>query len=69
MTKIKDFFRKSIGFFRESYGELKQSVWLSRSQMMRATFLVIIVVAIVAVYISLVDIVAVNLLGLVVGGR
>lgn len=69
MTKIKDFFRNSISFFRESYGELKQSVWLSKDQMFRATVLVIIVVAIVAVYISLIDMVLVKLLGLVIGGR
>lgn len=69
MTKIKDFFRNSISFFRESYGELKQSVWLSKDQMFRATVLVIIVVAIVAVYISLIDMALVKLLGLVIGGR
>lgn len=62
MTKI-------INFFRESYGELKKSVWLSRPQMIQSTIFVFIVVGIVTLYISLIDWGLAGILGSIIGGR
>ena len=62
MTKI-------INFFKESYGELKKSVWLSRSQMIQSTIFVFIVVGIVALYISIIDWGLAGILGSILGGR
>ncbi|MBQ4493182.1 MAG: preprotein translocase subunit SecE [Elusimicrobiaceae bacterium] len=62
MTKI-------INFFKESYGELKKSVWLSRSQMIQSTIFVFIVVGIVTLYISIIDWGLAGILGSVIGGR
>lgn len=60
---------KIISFFRESYGELKKSVWLSRSQMIQSTIFVFIVVGIVTLYISLIDWGLAGILGSILGGR
>ncbi|OGR51139.1 MAG: preprotein translocase subunit SecE [Elusimicrobia bacterium RIFCSPLOWO2_02_FULL_39_32] len=42
-------------FFKESYEELKKVTWLSRKEVMGSTIVIIVLVAIIAVYISLVD--------------
>lgn len=60
---------KIVNFFKESYGELKKSVWLSKQQMIQSTILVLIVVAIVALYISLIDWGLAGILGAIIGGR
>ena len=62
MTKI-------INFFKESYGELKKSVWLSRQQMIQSTIFVFIVVGIVTLYISVIDWGLAGILGSIIGGR
>jgi preprotein translocase SecE subunit len=59
---------KSINFLRESYMELKKSVWLSREQMIRSTMFVFIVVGLVALYISIIDLLLSKGLGLIIGG-
>ncbi|MDR0953150.1 MAG: preprotein translocase subunit SecE [Elusimicrobiota bacterium] len=58
---------KAINFVRESYMELKKSVWLSRAQMMQSTLFVFIVVAIISLYISGVDFILSWILGKVIG--
>ena len=60
---------KIVNFFKESYGELKKSVWLSKQQMIQSTIFVFIVVGIVALYISLIDWGLAGLLGKILGGR
>ena len=62
MTKI-------INFFKESYGELKKSVWLSKQQMIQSTIFVFIVVGIVTVYIFLIDNVLAAIMGRILGGN
>lgn len=42
-------------FFKESYEELKKVTWLSRKEVMGSTLVIIVLVAIISVYISLVD--------------
>ncbi len=60
---------KIVNFFKESYGELKKSVWLSPQQMRQSTIFVFIVVAIVALYISIIDWGLGALLSKILGGR
>jgi len=58
----------AMNFFREAYAELKKSVWLSRKEMVQSTIFVFIVVAVVAIYISGIDLVLTSLLGKILGG-
>lgn len=60
---------KAIQFLKESVSELKKSTWLSRQEVVQSTFLVMIVVALVAVYVGGIDFILTRLLGLVVGGH
>ena len=59
---------KAINFFRESYMELKKSIWLSRSQMIQSTGFVFVVVGLVALYIAVIDLFLTKGLGLIIGG-
>ncbi len=60
---------KAISFLRESYFELKKSVWLSRAQMIQSTIFVFIVVAIIAVYISGIDFILSSVLSKIIGSN
>ena len=60
---------KAIQFLKESVSELKKSTWLSRQEVVQSTFLVMIVVALVALYVGGIDFILTRLLGLVVGGH
>ncbi|MBR1980484.1 preprotein translocase subunit SecE [Candidatus Proelusimicrobium excrementi] len=60
---------KAISFLRESYFELKKSVWLSRAQMIQSTIFVFIVVAIISIYISGIDFILSSILGKIIGGN
>ncbi len=62
MTKI-------INFFKESYGELKKSVWLSKEQMIQSTIFVFIVVGIVTAYIFVIDRGLAAILSSILGGN
>ena len=59
---------KAINFFRESYFELKKSVWLSRAQMIQSTLFVFVVVGLVALYIAVIDLLLTKGLSLIIGG-
>ena len=60
---------KAIQFVKDSISELKKSTWLSRQEVVQSTILVLIVVALVALYVSFIDFGLTRVLGLVVGGR
>ena len=60
---------KAISFLRESYFELKKSIWLSRAQMIQSTIFVFIVVAIIAIYISGIDFILSSVLSKIVGSN
>ena len=60
---------KAISFLRESYFELKKSVWLSRAQMIQSTIFVFIVVAIIAIYISGIDFILSSVLSNIIGSN
>jgi preprotein translocase SecE subunit len=59
---------KVTNFLRESYFELKKSVWLSRAQMVQSTIFVFVVVGLVALYIAVIDLLLGKGLGLIIGG-
>lgn len=59
---------KAINFLRESYMELKKSIWLSRAQMIQSTLFVFVVVGLVALYIAVIDLLLTKGLGLIIGG-
>ena len=61
--------KKAIDFVKQSIGELKKSTWLSRQEVVQSTFLVGVVVAIVAAYVSVIDWGLTDVLGRVVGGH
>ncbi len=60
---------KAINFLKQCMSELKKSTWLSRKEVTQSTILVAIVVALVAVYVGVIDFGLTKVLGLVVGGR
>ncbi len=45
----------AINFFKEAYSELKQSTWLTRQQAIDSTKAVVILVVLMALYVSGVD--------------
>jgi len=55
-------------FLRESYLELKKSIWLSKQQMIQSTLFVFIVVGLVALYIAIIDFLLTKGLGAIIGG-
>jgi len=59
---------KATNFLRESYLELKKSIWLSRQQMIQSTLFVFIVVGLVALYIAIIDLLLTKGLGVIIGG-
>ena len=59
---------KAINFFRESYMELKKSIWLSRQQMVQSTIFVFVVVGLVALYIAIIDLLLSRGLSVIIGG-
>ncbi|MBR4681694.1 MAG: preprotein translocase subunit SecE [Elusimicrobiaceae bacterium] len=60
---------KAINFLKESVAELRKSTWLSRQEVVQSTFLVAIVVLLVAIYVSVIDYGLTELLGKVIGGN
>lgn len=57
-----------VKFVNEAYIELKKSTWLTREQAISSTFVVLVIVAIVALYISLVDYILSWMMKLLLGG-
>ena len=61
--------KKAIDFVKQSIGELKKSTWLSRQEVIQSTFLVAVVVVLVALYVGVIDWGLTGVLGKVVGGH
>lgn len=55
IEKVQDGVRRLIEFFQESWQELKKVHWPSRKETYAATLVVIIVVALISVYLAVVD--------------
>jgi len=52
-----------INFFKESYEELQKVTWLSRKEVMGSTVVIIILIAIISVFVALVDMVCLRFVG------
>lgn len=57
---------KLITFFKEAWAELKQATWLTVPQMVASTWIVVILVIIMAAYLGAVDFVLARILGLLI---
>jgi len=55
IQNLQDGFRRAIEFIEESWQELKKVHWPSRKETYAATFVVIIVVVLVSIYLAIVD--------------
>lgn len=55
--KLTQLFKKLIDFIKESRAELKKVTWPNRKQLISSTVVVIIMVALVAVFLGVVDLV------------
>ncbi|MBI4051593.1 MAG: preprotein translocase subunit SecE [Elusimicrobia bacterium] len=55
-------------FFREAYAELKKATWLSRKEVIGSTVVIVLLVMVMALYISGVDFVLSIFLGSILGG-
>ncbi|MBR4355494.1 MAG: preprotein translocase subunit SecE [Elusimicrobiaceae bacterium] len=60
---------KAINFLKQSVGELRKSTWLSKQEVIQSTFLVAVVVVLVALYVSAVDLGLTKVLDQFIGGR
>ena len=58
--------RQIIQFLKEAYQELKKVTWLSRTQMLASTWLVILLVIVFAIYIGAVDFIISRTIGLLI---
>jgi len=67
--KGEHFMGKITSFLKEVYQELTKVTWLTRSDVVRSTFAVSVVVVIVALYVSAVDFGLSIVLGSILGGR
>jgi preprotein translocase SecE subunit len=54
-------------FFKEAWGELKQVTWLTTPQMIASTWVVIILVIIMAIYVFAVDFILRGVFGALIG--
>ncbi len=55
-----------INFFKESWSELKQVAWLTTPQMIASTWVVLILVVIMSIYVFSVDFILRGLLGVLI---
>lgn len=67
MEKIIGLPKYIVNFVKESYFELKKVSWLSRQDVMRATFGVILVISIFAFYVGLIDFIISKIISLILG--
>ncbi|HOW28437.1 MAG TPA: preprotein translocase subunit SecE [Elusimicrobiota bacterium] len=55
-----------IKFFKEAYDELKRVTWLSKTEMLASTWLVILLVIVMAIYVGAVDYIIMHLFRLLI---
>ena len=55
-----------ISFFKESWAELKQVAWLTTPQMIASTWMVIILVIVMAIYVGGVDFILSRIIGVLI---
>jgi preprotein translocase subunit SecE len=59
---LRSLYEKSVQFLKEVYYELRKTSWLSRDETLSSTVVVVIIIFIVAIFISIVDFILVQLL-------
>ena len=52
---------KITAFFKESYAELKKVTWLTRKEVLGSTVVIIILIAIISIFVTLVDFVCLRI--------
>ena len=57
----------ALNFFREAYGELKKSTWLTRKEATGSTLAVVALVGLVALYVAGIDFILSIFFGAVLG--
>ncbi|MCF8053865.1 MAG: preprotein translocase subunit SecE [Deltaproteobacteria bacterium] len=67
MDKVRHYYLQAKTFLAEVKSELKKVVWPQPRQAMSSTAVVIVLVAIVALFLALIDFFITKLLGLVMG--
>ncbi|MEI7590302.1 MAG: preprotein translocase subunit SecE [Deltaproteobacteria bacterium] len=67
MDKLKAFLGKAKIFIAEAKSELKKVVWPQPKQAMSSTAVVIVLVAIVSLFLALIDFILTKLLKIVIG--
>ncbi|MCG3204145.1 MAG: Protein translocase subunit SecE [Elusimicrobia bacterium] len=55
-----------ISFFKESWAELKQVAWLTTPQMIASTWMVVLLVIVMAIYVGGVDFILSRIIGVLV---
>lgn len=55
-----------IAFFKDSWAELKQVAWLTVPQMVASTWMVIILIIIMAIYVGGVDFILSRIMGVLI---
>jgi preprotein translocase subunit SecE len=66
MNRIKQFFEKTKRFFRELRAELRKVVWPTKKETMQYTMIVVSTVAVVSLFIWVIDSVFSGLLRLII---
>ncbi|MBR4632099.1 MAG: preprotein translocase subunit SecE [Elusimicrobia bacterium] len=60
---------KAIQFFKDAYFELTKVTWLSKKEVVATTFVVIVFVIIMAIFVGLVDMILSSALGIILNLR
>ena len=53
-------------FFKESYAELQKVTWLSRKEVIGSTIVIMVLVAILSLFVSLIDFIFLKLIGWII---
>ncbi|MCL2144633.1 MAG: preprotein translocase subunit SecE [Endomicrobia bacterium] len=60
-----NFIKKPIQFFREAYYELTKVTWLGKKEVVGTTFIVVVFVIIMSIFVSIVDMFLGRILGII----
>lgn len=55
-----------IEFFKESYAELQRVTWLSRKEVLGSTFVIMILILIISIFVAAVDFVFIRFVGAII---
>ncbi len=60
---------KAIQFFKDAYFELTKVTWLGKKEVVATTIVVVVFVIILALFVSFVDVILSNILGIILNLR